>query len=680
MLAACPRSACGRRPKPFLAVNSGISLKQRVQPPLQQGWRLIVPLSAIVSIVVIAGVLLFVSQVFERNRQERRLIADALWAEQSVSFELQRILDGLLALARSTQRGIAGAGNFRGDVQALLQRDPAIISAYRWMAQDDRIENEQGNGQADVATVAVLRRAALRASRLRKPTSMDAGDPPPDPGQLVVAVPDDTGAKGDVLIVCISLERLLVHTIPWWLAHSTRITLEDSAGAILAQRDANVTGGDVYVRKIATPFIDRTLYLNANSSQGAPFLIPDLLALSVACLSLLLAWTVYALWRDLAKRTETEAALRAQQALQTAMENSLMTGLRARDMQGRVTYANLAFCEMVGYSLDEIRSFSPPMKYWAPEVKDSAQARHAMLLAGNVQNAPYESKFVKPNGETVDVLMHEAPLLDGSGAQIGWMASVQDISDQKRNTELLREQAERIQKMSRLMTMGEMASALAHELNQPLSAATSYISAGINMIADPSEDAGLTHAVHYFGKAKIQTDRAGEIIRRVRQFVGNSAPNLAPVNVADIIVGLLALIRLQSQEVDGRIKTVFGEGLPRVMADRILLEQIILNLTKNAFEAMVQLEPAKREVLIACQTGGTPGEIVVAVSDRGCGLGANSDRILSSTYLTTKPGGLGMGLAVCRSALELLGSRLSYRAAPHGGAEFHFVLRAAPAS
>jgi two-component system sensor histidine kinase DctS len=653
-----------------------MSLKQQLQPPLPQGWRLIVPLSAIVSIVVIGGVLLYLSQVFERNRQEQRLIADALWAEQSVSFEVQRMLDRLLALARSADHGKERSGDVRSDLRSVLLRDPAVVSAYRWRAKDDRVETEPGDGQVDVAIDKILRRAALRASRLRQPTTMEAGDPSPDSGQLVVAVPDDTGVSGDVLIAFISLQRLLQYTIPWWLAHSTRITLEDSSGAILAQRDANVTGGDIYVRRIATPFIDRTLYLNVNSSQGTPFLIPNLLAVSVACLSLLLAWTVYALWRDLAKRTETEAALHAQRALQMAMENSLVTGLRARDMQGRITYANPAFCEMVGYSLDELRGLSPPMKYWAPEVKESIQARHEMLLADSAQTDPYQTKFVRSSGETLEVLMHEAPLLDGSGVQIGWMASVQDISDQKRNTELLREQADRIQKMSRLMTMGEMASALAHELNQPLSAATSYISAGINIIADPPEGADLDHAVQYFGKAKIQTDRAGEIIRRVRQFVGNSAPNLEPVNVVDIVVGLLPLIRLQSQEVGGRIRTALDKSLPLVMADRILLEQIILNLTKNAFEAMVHLERAKREVMITCRTGDTSSEVVVLVTDRGSGLGANSDKILSSTFLTTKPGGLGMGLAVCRSALELLGSRLSYRTASHGGAEFHFVLRA----
>jgi two-component system, LuxR family, sensor histidine kinase DctS len=654
-------------------------LKLDVQPPPQHRWRLIVPLSAIVSIVAIAGLLLYLSQVFERNRQEQQLIADALWADQSVDFELQRIVDGLFVQVRLRASGKGRPADAQSEMRDLLQRNPAIVAAYRWVSNDESLEIEQVSAQADLSTD-TIRGAALRAYRLRRPATQESYDPLPNPGQLVVAVPDDTGTGGNVLVVVVSLERLLQNTIPWWLAHSARITLEDSKGTILAQRDPNVIGGNVYTRKIATPFIDRTLYLNVNSSQGTPFLIPNLLGLSAACLSLLLVWTVYALWRDLAKRTETEAALRAQQALQTAMENSLVTGLRARDLQGRVTYANPAFCDMVGYSLDELRRFTPPMKYWAPEVRESAEARFEMLATGSVQNNVYESKFIRPNGETVDVLMHETPLLDGSGVQIGWMASVQDISDQKRSTELLREQTDRIQKMSRLMTMGEMASALAHELNQPLSAATSYISAGINLIADPSEEAGLEDAVDYFGKAKLQTGRAGEIIRRVRQFVGNSAPVLAPVNIAEIVVGLLALIQLQSMEVDGRIKTVLGERLPPVMADRILLEQIILNLTKNAFEAVTHLELARREVVVTCQCGSSANEVVVIVTDCGVGLGEASDKILSSTFVTTKPGGLGMGLAVCRSALELLGSKLSYRGAPHGGAEFYFVLRAAPGS
>jgi two-component system sensor histidine kinase DctS len=156
--------------------------------------------------------------------------------------------------------------------------------------------------------------------------------------------------------------------------------------------------------------------------------------------------------------------------------------------------------------------------------------------------------------------------------------------------------------------------------------------------------------------------------------VGHTTPSLTQVNLAVVVNDLLALIRLQSSEASGRVKTILEDGLPLVLADQILLEQIILNLTKNAFEAMVDVEPARKEVRISC-TRRDPNEVVVAVSDRGEGLGAERDRILSSTFLTTKPGGLGMGLAVCRSALELLGSKLDYRTSSEGGAEFFFILR-----
>jgi len=646
------------------------------QARLAEGWRLILPLLAIVLIVIIGGALLLASHVFERNRQEQQLISDALWAEQAVSYEVQRMLDGLRSLGRSRDETRAGNPEWRTQIRSIMQRDPAIVSSYRVSEPSGRIEEFQSSGQAPIAEDRIGA-AALRASRLRGPTCLDISDHSANAKEILLALPDDSADGSEIIVAVVSLDRLLQNAVPWWLAHNTRITLEDAAGDVLAVRDSNVPGAGVYVRKIATPFIDRMLYLSANSSHGTPLLIPNILGLSVACLSALLAWTVYALWRDLAKRTKAEVALRAQQALQTAMEDSLVTGLRARDLNGRVTYANAAFCEMVGYTLDEIRAMEPPMKYWDPAVREEAQARHNTLLAGIAIEQPYESKFVRPNGDCVDVLMHEAPLLDGSGAQIGWMASVQNISEQKRNSELLREQATRIQKMSRLMTMGEMASALAHELNQPLSAATSFISAGLNVVADPTQS-GLGQALDYFEKAKTQTYRAGEIIRRVRQFVGQSAPTLAPLNLRDILVELLPLIKLQASDANGQVSTSLGDGLPPVLADRILFEQIILNLTKNAFEAMANIDSARRHVHIFFEVEGQVGNVTVGVRDHGPGLDGSSDVVLSRSFVTTKPDGLGMGLAVCRSALELLGSKLSYRNAAEEGAEFRFVLRAAP--
>jgi two-component system sensor histidine kinase DctS len=225
--------------------------------------------------------------------------------------------------------------------------------------------------------------------------------------------------------------------------------------------------------------------------------------------------------------------------------------------------------------------------------------------------------------------------------------------------------------------MGEMASALAHELNQPLSAATSFISAGLNIAAEPTKEAGLVQALEYFEKAKVQTYRAGEIIRRVRQFVGQSAPTLAPLNLRDIVVELLPLIRLQASDANGQVSTSLGDGVPPVLADRILIEQIILNLTKNAFEAMANIDSARRKVHIFFEVEDRAGNVTVGVRDHGPGLEGNSDLVLARSFVTTKPDGLGMGLAVCRSALELLGSKLSYRSGSEEGAEFRFVLQAA---
>ncbi len=608
---------------------------------------------------------------------------DTLWAEQSVSYEVTRMMDGIRSLGRQMWATNSNVGDeMRARMRSVMQRDQAILSLHIWSPRSN--EFPYSSASTRDPDEERIREAALRAKRLGRPATLEVpganGSATGDATQMLFAMPLDSG-EDQVAVAVVSLQRLLQNTIPWWLAHNTQITLEDTSGNVLARRDENVHGRGVYTHKIATAFVDRSLYLNANSSQGTPFLIPNLLALSIACLSLLLAWTVYELWRDLGKRTRAEAALRAQQALQTAMEHSLITGLRARDMQGRITYANPAFCEMVGCSLNELLQMRPPMPYWAPSVAASAQERHEEQLAGTFPNRSFESRFVRPGGDTIDVLMHEAPLLDGSGTQIGWMASVQDISEQKRNAELLRVQGDRIQKMARLMTMGEMASALAHELNQPLAAATSYITAGLNMVNDPLHDgASVQAATDYFGKARTQTNRAGEIIKRVRQFVGHSVPALARLDAREVIKDLLPLIRLQAGDADSAVVMRLDRPLPAVLADRVLLEQIILNLTKNAFEAMSTLKPAHKRVEIfgeLLRSGGGAPLVLLGVRDRGPGLGERSEQILSSTLTTTKPGGLGMGLAICRKASELLGTTLEYQAAPGGGAQFQFTLRAA---
>ena len=170
--------------------------------------------------------------------------------------------------------------------------------------------------------------------------------------------------------------------------------------------------------------------------------------------------------------TAAEAALRNEHAFRKAMEDSVQAGLRARDLEGRITYVNPAFCAMVGWSAEELTGRMPPMPYWVDEEMEATRALHDRILAGEGPRRGFEVPFRRRNGEMFPVLIHEAPLIDANGRQTGWMSSVIDISDQKRAEELARQQQERLQSTARLITMGEMASSLAHELNQPLAAAS----------------------------------------------------------------------------------------------------------------------------------------------------------------------------------------------------------------
>jgi two-component system sensor histidine kinase DctS len=180
-------------------------------------------------------------------------------------------------------------------------------------------------------------------------------------------------------------------------------------------------------------------------------------------------------------------------SFRTAMENSLVTGLRARDLEGRITYVNPAFCQIVGYPAEEIVGKLPPMPYWAPEAMAEYQTRFASVLAGKV-TPQFETFFQRPNGERVPVLIFEAPLVDNDGKQTGWMGSILDISDRKRIEELNRQQQEKLQASARLATMGEIASMLAHELNQPLAAISSYTTGALNLIARCARSGRLHHS------------------------------------------------------------------------------------------------------------------------------------------------------------------------------------------
>ncbi|MBF1164944.1 MAG: PAS domain S-box protein, partial [Dechloromonas agitata] len=340
---------------------------------------------------------------------------------------------------------------------------------------------------------------------------------------------------------------------------------------------------------------------------------------------------------------------------------------------GKVVYVNPAFCKMTGFSVDELVGATPPMPYWAPEQLEESYAMHQTVLAGEAPPDGFEMTFMRKNGERFNALVYEAKLIDGNGKHTGWMASVLDITERKRAEELARQQQEQLQFTSRLVTMGEMASTLAHELNQPLAAIASYNTGCLNLLANgQAQPEDLRSALE---KISTQAQRAGKIIRRVHDFVRKSEPKRAPCQLGDVIEDCIGFIEAEARKHHVRIECDTPPELP-VLADRLLLEQVLLNLMRNGMEAMAGTPPAHRVLRIGIASSAS--ELCISVSDNGCGIPPEARDKLFIAFFTTKPEGMGIGLSICRSIIEFHRGRLWTEDNPHSptgsGTIFRFTL------
>jgi two-component system sensor histidine kinase DctS len=372
--------------------------------------------------------------------------------------------------------------------------------------------------------------------------------------------------------------------------------------------------------------------------------------LLIAAIIALAGGVFWSLWlvRDLMrKRSRAEEALRAEHAFRAAMEDSLTVGMRARDLDGRVIYVNPAFCRMTGFTAEELVGAAPPMPYWAPEQMEQTYAMHQTVLAGAAPQDGFEITFMRKDGERFQALVYEAKLIDGKGKHTGWMASVLDITERKHAEELARQQQEQLQFTARLVTMGEMASTLAHELNQPLAAIASYNTGCLNLLAQEATRAeDLRPALEKIGH---QAQRAGKIIRRVHDFVRKSEPKRAPCAIGEVIEDCLGFIEPEARKRQVRIDCRIPP-LPPVLADRVMLEQVLLNLIRNGMDAMADTPVRDRMLKLSAMEEG--GQLRIAVTDNGCGIAPEIRDRLFTAFFSTKPDGMGIGLSICRSIVE----------------------------
>jgi len=250
------------------------------------------------------------------------------------------------------------------------------------------------------------------------------------------------------------------------------------------------------------------------------------------------------------------------------------------------------------------------------------------------------------------------------------------VSNTSDEIEALRQhktQQEQLLFTSRMLSVGEMATTLAHELNQPLGAIINYLSTCNGLIergdeANPRLRQGIA-------LARNQAEHASAVIARLREFVRTRDPRREPHPLAVLAQTVVELLRLEAEQHQVRILADLPSSLPRVIADRVMIEQVLLNLAKNAVDAMRNTPPGSREVLITARTD-LDGMIEVRVRDRGAGIGSDFAERMFAPMFSTKSDGLGMGLAICRSIVEFHEGRLFAEPNPDGGSTFAFTLPA----
>jgi len=583
---------------------------------------------------------------------------------------------------------------------------------------------------------------------------------------------------------------MLRYGVPTDITAKYAVALLNDKGAVLAG-NAAPTGRSA--RLAGTPPIDyempispvgNSLLIRAQAYRISPGLVGNGLFWLVCALSVLTVWMLIGTWRHTRHRARTQAALMAETHFRRAMENSMLTGMRALDLQGRITYVNPAFCQMTGWTESELVGGTAPFPYWPAADREALASRLEDELSGRTNAAGFQVRVQRRDGSIFDARMYVSPLIDPTGRQTGWMTSMTDITEpnrirqqlsesyerfttvlealdaavsvaplgsdellfanklyrlwfgtrtaghvqlaehagvpavppdeamddvdsfagmptgalttaeaenaelflpqlgkwlevrsrylnwvdgrlaqmviasditpRRRAEELSAMQAERAQSASRLITMGEMASSVAHELNQPLTAISNYCNGLISRIKGRQlTNQELLAALE---KTSHQAQRAGQIIQRIRSFVKRSEPNRMLSEVAPIVQEAVELAGMELRRHHVRLSHEVAPRLPQLMVDPILIEQVLVNLLKNAAESieLAHRVSARRSVDLRVMPhwNGTEETVEFSVVDSGKGLSPEVLERLYEAFFSTKSEGMGIGLNLCRSIVE----------------------------
>jgi two-component system, LuxR family, sensor histidine kinase DctS len=651
-------------------------------PRAAKAWRKSLPWAVLVLLVLVLQAALVALVI---NYEATRLQDSAEKAARSVAAQLTQTLNRSV---RALQLLPTDADGWRAQVAAPLTSSTGLLRIERRdaaFALTDALDHPQSpklfatiNRQAQLGVT----QAACAASRNSSAPIFSRSYFTPLPQGLGVEVIDlcIAAADGSYVVATFGLAQWLEQALATVGETVHEFSFIEADGARLA-RAGVARGRGLFLADQVVDVQGSALLLRANSSEGRPALVPSLSLALAAGLSVALLATMLLLARDMKRRSTAERELAQALAFRRAMEDSLITGLRARDLRGRITYVNPAFCKMVDLdAADLLNTVEPP--YWPPEHAQTYRERQALRLAASDNTAArtgHETVFMRRSGERFPVLIYETPLMerhaDGSPRHTGWMSAVLDLSEQRRTEERSRQQQERLQATARLATMGEMASLLSHELNQPLAAIASYAQGSLNLLDQNESDPSLFKQA--LERIAEQAERAGRTIKSVHDFVRRREQIREALPVDALVNAVLPLVQLQTRKSGARIEVHLPQPAPRVLADRTMIEQVLLNLTRNGLQAMESdATPLAQRLLMLTVSTSADGKVAFIVRDHGPGIAPEVAERLFTPFFTTRADGMGLGLSLCRTVIEQHGGELRWENAQPEGTVFTFTLPA----
>ena len=776
-------------------------------------------------------------RIEEIDREQQAVKRDVEYAQQRLRLRLLERQEQLMRLGRDISNKEVDAEEFIAQAESLVNQYPELL-AVSWIDSKRRVKVAYVSASANAAQVRgagqMLKPGETDgtyglAHDLRQPVysrplnTLDNSNYNAPTLQLLVPL-DQQGKFGGVIMGEYSIDGLLRFGVPTEVTAKYAVTLEDDKSNVLAGNlpparnpaasllpwSSNAASYEIPVSPVGNG-----LLIRAQSYRASLGVVGSGFFWLVSALSALTVWMLLGTWRHTLRRVQAQQALVSETNFRRAMENSMLTGMRALDLQGRITYVNPAFCQMTGLSEAELVGCTPPFPHWPEAELETLMGRLDDELHGRSPPGGFEVRVKRKNGQIFDARMYVSPLIDPRGQQTGWMTSMTDITEPKRIREELTasyerfttvlegldaavsvaplgseellfanklyrswfgaevsghlrliaqagvpataptddaldavdglaglptdtlttaqtenaetfvpaldkwlevrsryltwvdgrlaqmviatditprrhaeeqaaQQNERAQTASRLITMGEMASSVAHELNQPLTAINNYCNGMVSRIKGQQiSNEDLLVALE---KTAKQAHRAGQIIQRIRSFVKRSEPNRSLADVATLVSNAMELADIELRRHNVRLSHYIAARLPAIMVDPILIEQVLINLMKNAAEsiAQAQLPTARRsvELRVVPRTIEDQNVVEFSVLDSGRGLSAEVMGRLYEAFYSTKAEGMGIGLKLCRSIVESHQGRMTaenlYNGDEIAGCRFTFWIPVIP--